>query len=111
MKRERVGRIVEMHANSQEELSEIRAGDIAALVGMKDVGTGDTLCDENDIITLERMEFPDPVINLAVEPKTKADQEKMSVALGRLAKTHSFRVHTDEEVKIRLSSVVWVSFT
>ncbi|MES1963787.1 elongation factor G [Psychrobacter sp. AH5] len=98
MKRERIGRIVEMHANSQEELSEIRAGDIAALVGMKDVGTGDTLCDENNVITLERMEFPDPVISLAVEPKTKADQEKMSIALGRLAKEDpSFRVHTDEE--------------
>ncbi|WP_227429434.1 elongation factor G [Psychrobacter sp. I-STPA6b] len=98
MKRERVGRIVQMHANSQEELEEIRAGDIAALVGMKDVTTGDTLCDESNIITLERMEFPDPVISLAVEPKTKADQEKMSVALGRLAKEDpSFRVHTDEE--------------
>lgn len=98
MKRERVGRIVQMHAESQQELEEIRAGDIAALVGMKDVGTGDTLCDEKEIITLERMEFPDPVISLAVEPKTKADQEKMSVALGRLAKEDpSFRVHTDEE--------------
>lgn len=98
MKRERVGRIVQMHAESQQELEEIRAGDIAALVGMKDVGTGDTLCDEKEVITLERMEFPDPVISLAVEPKTKADQEKMSVALGRLAKEDpSFRVHTDEE--------------
>ena len=98
MKRERVGRIVQMHADSQQELEEIRAGDIAALVGMKDVGTGDTLCDESEVITLERMEFPDPVISLAVEPKTKADQEKMSVALGRLAKEDpSFRVHTDEE--------------
>jgi elongation factor G len=98
MKRERVGRIVQMMANSQEELSEIRAGDIAALVGMKDVTTGDTLCDENNVITLERMEFPEPVISLAVEPKTKADQEKMSTALGRLAKEDpSFRVHTDEE--------------
>ena len=98
MKRERVGRIVQMMADSQEELSEIRAGDIAALVGMKDVTTGDTLCDENNVITLERMEFPEPVISLAVEPKTKADQEKMSTALGRLAKEDpSFRVHTDEE--------------
>ncbi|MGP4714574.1 elongation factor G [uncultured Psychrobacter sp.] len=98
MKRERVGRIVQMMANSQEELSEIRTGDIAALVGMKDVTTGDTLCDEDNVITLERMEFPDPVISLAVEPKTKADQEKMSIALGRLAKEDpSFRVHTDEE--------------
>jgi len=98
MKRERVGRIVQMHADSQQELTEIRSGDIAALVGMKDVTTGDTLCDENNIITLERMEFPDPVISLAVEPKTKADQERMSIALGRLAKEDpSFRVHTDEE--------------
>ncbi|AWT49583.1 elongation factor G [Psychrobacter sp. YP14] len=98
MKRERIGRIVQMHADSQQELDEIRAGDIAALVGMKDVGTGDTLCDEKEIITLERMEFPEPVISLAVEPKTKADQEKMSIALGRLAKEDpSFRVHTDEE--------------
>ncbi|WP_201597138.1 elongation factor G [Psychrobacter fulvigenes] len=98
MKRERIGRIVEMHAESQETLEEIRAGDIAALVGMKDVGTGDTLCDESNVITLERMEFPEPVISLAVEPKTKADQEKMSMALGRLAKEDpSFRVHTDEE--------------
>ncbi|AAZ19743.1 translation elongation factor 2 (EF-2/EF-G) [Psychrobacter arcticus 273-4] len=98
MKRERVGRIVQMMANSQEELQEIRTGDIAALVGMKDVTTGDTLCDEQNVITLERMEFPDPVISLAVEPKTKADQEKMSIALGRLAKEDpSFRVHTDEE--------------
>ncbi len=97
-KRERVGRIVQMHANERAELDELRAGDIAALVGMKDVTTGDTLCDENHIITLERMEFPEPVISLAVEPKTKADQEKMSIALGRLAKEDpSFRVHTDEE--------------
>ncbi|MBP2279958.1 elongation factor G [Psychrobacter sp. PL15] len=98
MKRERVGRIVQMMANTQEELAEIRTGDIAALVGMKDVTTGDTLCDESNVITLERMEFPDPVISLAVEPKTKADQERMSIALGRLAKEDpSFRVHTDEE--------------
>ncbi len=98
MKRERVGRIVQMMANTQEELQEIRTGDIAALVGMKDVTTGDTLCDESNVITLERMEFPDPVISLAVEPKTKGDQERMSIALGRLAKEDpSFRVHTDEE--------------
>ena len=98
MKRERIGRIVEMHANSQKEVSEVRAGDIVAFVGLKDVTTGDTLCDENNIITLERMEFPEPVISLAVEPKTKADQEKMSIALNRLAKEDpSFRVHTDEE--------------
>ena len=98
IKRERIGRIVQMHANEQKEVEEIRAGDIAALVGMKDVTTGDTLCDNDHIITLERMEFPEPVISLAVEPKTKADQEKMSVALGRLAKEDpSFRVRTDEE--------------
>ena len=98
MKRERIGRIVEMHANSQEEVSEARAGDIVAFVGLKDVATGDTLCDNDNVITLERMEFPDPVISLAVEPKTKADQEKMSIALGRLAKEDpSFRVRTDEE--------------
>ncbi len=98
MKRERIGRIVQMHANEQKEVEEIRAGDIAALVGMKDVTTGDTLCDNDHIIALERMEFPEPVISLAVEPKTKADQEKMSIALGRLAKEDpSFRVRTDEE--------------
>ncbi len=98
MKRERIGRIVQMHANEQKEIEEIRAGDIAALVGMKDVTTGDTLCDNDNVITLERMEFPEPVISLAVEPKTKADQEKMSIALNRLAKEDpSFRVRTDEE--------------
>ena len=97
-KRERVGRIVQMHANDRHDIEEIRAGDIAACVGLKDTTTGDTLCDENHVITLERMEFPEPVIALAVEPKTKADQEKMSVALGRLAKEDpSFRVRTDEE--------------
>ncbi len=98
MKKERVGRIVQMMANDRIELEEIRAGDIAAVVGLKDVTTGDTLCDEDHVITLERMEFPEPVISLAVEPKTKADQEKMSIALGRLAKEDpSFRVWTDEE--------------
>ncbi|WP_432481047.1 elongation factor G [Moraxella sp. ZY200743] len=98
MKRERIGRIVEMHANSQNEVDEVRTGDIVAFVGLKDVTTGDTLCDNDNVITLERMEFPDPVISLAVEPKTKADQEKMSIALGRLAKEDpSFRVRTDEE--------------
>ncbi|PIE46892.1 MAG: elongation factor G [Gammaproteobacteria bacterium] len=98
MKRERIGRIVEMHADSQNEVEEVRAGDIVALVGLKDVTTGDTLCAEDNVITLERMEFPDPVISLAVEPKTKADQEKMSLALNRLAKEDpSFRVRTDEE--------------
>jgi elongation factor G len=98
MKKERIGRIVQMHANEREDIDEIRAGDIAACVGLKDVTTGDTLCDEDQVITLERMEFPEPVISLAVEPKTKADQEKMSTALGRLAKEDpSFRVRTDEE--------------
>jgi len=97
-KKERVGRILQMHANSREEIKEVRAGDIAAAVGLKDVTTGDTLCDLNHIITLERMEFPEPVISVAVEPKTKSDQEKMGIALGRLAQEDpSFRVHTDEE--------------
>src|SRR5690554_1366784 len=98
MKKERVGRIVQMHANSREEIKEVRAGDIAACIGMKDVTTGDTLCDQDDKIILERMEFPDPVISVAVEPKSKADQEKMGVALGKLAQEDpSFRVRTDEE--------------
>ena len=97
-KKERVGRILQMHANSREELKEVRAGDIAAAVGLKDIVTGDTLCDQNNIITLERMEFPDPVISVAVEPKTKPDQEKMGIALSKLAQEDpSFRVHTDEE--------------
>ncbi len=97
-KKERIGRVLQMHANSREELKEVRAGDIAAAVGLKDVGTGDTLCDINDKIMLERMEFPDPVISVAVEPRTISDQEKMSVALGKLAKEDpSFRVRTDEE--------------
>jgi elongation factor G len=97
-KKERVGRILQMHSNSREEIKEVRAGDIAAAVGLKDMTTGDTLCDLKDVITLERMEFPDPVISVAVEPKTKADQEKMGVALGKLAQEDpSFRVHTDEE--------------
>ena len=98
LKKERIGRIVLMHANEREDVEEIRAGDIAAVAGLKDVTTGDTLCDENHIITLERMVFPEPVISLAVEPKTKGDQEKMGIALGRLAKEDpSFRVWTDEE--------------
>jgi elongation factor G len=97
-KKERVGRILQMHANSREEIKEVRAGDIAAAVGLKDVTTGDTLCDLNEVITLERMEFPEPVISVAVEPKTKADQEKMGIALQKLAQEDpSFRVHTDEE--------------
>lgn len=97
-KRERVGRMVQMHANDREEIKEVLSGDIAAAVGLKDVSTGDTLCDVNNVITLERMEFPEPVISVAVEPKTKADQEKMGVALGKLAQEDpSFQVKTDEE--------------
>ncbi len=97
-KKERIGRLLQMHANSREEIKEVHAGDIAAAVGLKTVTTGDTLCDVDQIITLERMDFPDPVIAVAVEPRTKADQEKMSVALGKLAQEDpSFRVHTDEE--------------
>ena len=97
-RKERIGRLLQMHANERKEIKEVRAGDIAAAVGLKDVTTGETICDVNKIITLERMEFPEPVISQAVEPKTKADQEKMGVALGRLAQEDpSFRVHTDEE--------------
>ncbi len=97
-RRERIGRLVQMHANSREEIKEIRAGDIAACVGLKDVTTGDTLCAVDQPITLERMEFPEPVISVAVEPKTKADQERMGVALSKLAQEDpSFRVHTDQE--------------
>ena len=97
-RRERIGRMVQMHANDREEIKEIRAGDIAAAIGMKDVTTGDTLCDMKEIITLERMEFPDPVISIAVEPRSQPDQEKMGVALGKLAaEDPSFRVETDEE--------------
>jgi len=97
-KRERIGRILQMHSNDREEIKEVRAGDIAAAVGLKDVTTGDSLSDPKHIITLERMEFPEPVISVAVEPKTKADQEKMGIALSKLAKEDpSFRVHTDEE--------------
>ena len=97
-KKERVGRIVQMHANSREEIKEVYAGDIASAVGLKAVTTGDTLCDLDNIITLERMEFPEPVISVAVEPKTKTDQEKMGIALSKLAQEDpSFRVHTDEE--------------
>ncbi|AIT09816.1 elongation factor G [Candidatus Francisella endociliophora] len=97
-KKERVGRIVQMHSNKREEIKEVRAGDIAACIGLKDVTTGDTLCDQDNVVILERMEFPEPVISVAVEPKTKADQEKMSIALGKLAaEDPSFRVKTDEE--------------
>ena len=97
-KKERIGRILQMHANQREEIKEVLAGDIAAAVGLKDVTTGDTLCSLDNTITLERMIFPEPVISMAVEPKTKVDQEKMGIALGRLAQEDpSFRVHTDEE--------------
>jgi len=97
-KKERIGRILQMHANTRDEIKEVRAGDIAAAVGLKDVTTGDTLCDLKQVITLERMDFPEPVISVAVEPKTKSDQEKMGIALGKLAQEDpSFRVKTDEE--------------
>ena len=97
-KKERVGRMVQMHSNSREEIKEVLAGDIAAAIGLKDVTTGDTLCDADSVVILERMEFPEPVISVAVEPKSKADQEKMGIALGKLAQEDpSFRVKTDEE--------------
>ena len=97
-KKERIGRLLQMHANERSEIKEVRAGDIAAAVGLKDVTTGDTLCDPEHTIQLEKMDFPEPVISVAVEPKTKADQEKMGMALQRLAKEDpSFRVSTDEE--------------
>ncbi|TDA62553.1 elongation factor G [Sulfuricurvum sp. IAE1] len=97
-KKERIGRIVKMHANKREEIKALYAGEIGAVVGLKDTTTGDTLCDEKDRVILERMHFPEPVISVAVEPKTKADQEKMGIALGKLAaEDPSFRVHTDEE--------------
>ena len=97
-KKERIGRMVQMHSNDRKEIKEVRAGDIAAAIGLKLATTGDTLCDEGKAITLERMEFPDPVIHVAVEPRTQADQEKMGIALGKLAaEDPSFRVHTDQE--------------
>jgi elongation factor G len=97
-KRERLGRMVQMHSNDRKEIKEVRAGDIAAAIGLKDVTTGDTLCDMNHKVVLERMDFPEPVIQIAVEPRTKADQEKMGVALGKLAaEDPSFRVETNEE--------------
>jgi len=97
-KKERIGRLLQMHSNDRDEIKEVRAGDIAAAVGLKDVTTGDTLVDPKHVVTLERMNFPDPVISVAVEPRTKADQEKMGVALQKLAREDpSFRVHTDEE--------------
>lgn len=97
-KRERVGRILQMHANSREEISEVHAGEIAAAVGLKDTGTGDTLCDEKALVILESMEFPEPVISVAIEPKTKGDQDKMGIALGKLQEEDpTFRAHTDQE--------------
>jgi len=97
-KKERIGRLLQMHSNDREEIKEVRAGDIAAAVGLKEVTTGDTLTDLKHVVTLERMNFPDPVISVAVEPRTKADQEKLAVALQKLAREDpSFRVHTDEE--------------
>lgn len=97
-KKERIGRLVQMHANNREEIDEVRAGDIAACIGLSSVTTGETLCPTDSVVTLERMEFPEPVIHVAVEPKTKGDQEKMGIALGRLAQEDpSFRVRTDEE--------------
>ena len=97
-RKERIGRVLQMHANNREEIKEVLAGDIAACVGLKEVTTGETLCDPASVITLERMEFPEPVIHIAVEPKTKGDQEKMGIALGRLAQEDpSFRVRSDEE--------------
>ena len=97
-KRERVGRILRMHANHREDIDMVCTGDIAAVVGLKDTTTGDTLCDEKNPIILESMEFPDPVIDIAIEPKTKADQDKLGLSLARLAEEDpTFRVHTDQE--------------
>ena len=97
-KRERIGRIVQLHANSREEVKEVYSGDIAAIIGLKDAATGDTLCDQENVIVLERMEFPDSVISIAVEPKTKADEDKIGVALSKLAQEDpSFRVSADDE--------------
>ena len=97
-RRERVGRLLKMHANKREEIKEVFAGDIAAAVGLRDVTTGDTICDENKQILLEAMDFPEPVISVAIEPKTKADQEKMGVALGKLAQEDpTFKIHTDPD--------------
>src|SRR5438045_4584240 len=97
-KKERIGRLLQMHANERHEIKEVRAGDIAAVVGLKDVVTGETISDVKKIITLERMEFPEPVISQADEPKTKVEQEKMGMALGRLAREGpAFGVHTSEE--------------
>jgi Translation elongation factors (GTPases) len=109
--RERVGRILQMHANSREEIPEVFSGDIAAAVGLKDTGTGDTLCAEDSPVILESMEFPEPVIQVAIEPKTKADQDKMGTALQKLAEEDpTFRAETDRETGETLISV-WVNFT
>ena len=108
--KERIGRMVQMHSNNREEIKEVRAGDIAACIGLKNVTTGDTLSDPKDLVVLERMEFPEPVISLAVEPKSKPDQEKMSIALGKLAQEDpSFRVSSDEESDKQLS-LEWESY-
>ena len=97
-KRERIGRILQMHANSREEISEVYSGDIASAVGLKDTSTGDTLCDEKHLVILESMEFPEPVISVAIEPKSKADQDKMSIALGKLAEEDpTFKTETNAE--------------
>lgn len=110
-KRERIGRILQMHANSRQEISKVYAGDIAAAVGLKDTTTGDTLCDDKNLVILESMQFPEPVIQLSVEPKSKADQDKMTTALQKLQEEDpTFRAHTDQELD-RLSSLEWVNFT
>ena len=110
-KRERVGRLLQMHANKREEIEEVRAGDIAAAIGLKDTRTGDTLCDEDKPIILEAMKFPDPVIDVAIEPKTKADQDKLAIALQKLPEEDpTFRVHTDARPG-RRSSPAWASCT
>ncbi|MEZ5362480.1 MAG: EF-Tu/IF-2/RF-3 family GTPase [Bryobacterales bacterium] len=97
-RKERIGRLLQMHANKREEIEEVRAGDIAAVVGLKTVQTGDTICDEDKPVVLERIDFPEPVISLAVEPKTKADQQKLGMALAKLAQEDpTFRVMTDAE--------------
>ncbi len=109
-KRERVGRMLQMHSNHREDIKEAFAGDIVALAGLKEVTTGDTLCDPQKPVVLERMEFPEPVIEIAIEPKTKGDQEKMGIALNRLAQEDpSFRVKTDQESRARRSSPAWAS--
>lgn len=110
-KRERVGRILQMHANSREEISTVYAGDIAAAVGLKDTTTGDTLCDEKSLVILESMEFPEPVISVAIEPKSKADQDKMGTALSKLSEEDQHSVLTLTKKLAKQSSLVWVNFT